>query len=105
MRTRHPFKRESVLYVTAPYAHCKIIVAGPLSECWSDYLGDLLVDAEVEKGHVRTSTLIGQPYDLAAFIGMLNVLSNLGYTVIATEYQQNSAGDTVATNSAVVAHH
>lgn len=70
--------------------YCKIIVTGPLTERWVDYLGDLLVDTEVERGQIQTSTLIGHPYDLTAYIGMLNVLTNLGYTVIATEYRQDS---------------
>jgi hypothetical protein len=86
-------------------AYCKIILSGPLTERWADYLGDLLVDVEVEKGQIQLSTLIGRPYDLSAFIGMLNVLSNLGYTVIATEYQQDSASNTAATDdSAAPAH-
>ena len=72
------------------HAYCKIIVSGPLTERWADYLGDLLVDTEVERGQIQTSTLIGRPYDLTAYIGMLNVLTNLGYTVIATEYRQGS---------------
>lgn len=71
-------------------AYCKIIVSGPLTEHWADYVGDLLVDAEVEKGTIQTSTLIGQPYDLTAYVGMLNALANLGYTVIASEYRQGA---------------
>jgi hypothetical protein len=86
-------------------AYCKIILSGPLTERWADYLGDLLVDVEVEKGQIQLSTLIGRPYDLSAFIGMLNVLSNFGYTVIATEYRQDSACNTAATDdSAAPAH-
>jgi len=67
-------------------AYCKIIVSGPLTEHWADYLGDLLVDVEVERGQIQNSTLIGRPPDLTAYVGMLNVLSNLGFTVISTEY-------------------
>ncbi len=76
--------------VNSQHAYCKIILAGPLTENWADYLGDLLVDTEVEKGQIQFSTLIGRPYDLTAYIGILNVLTNLGYTVIATEYRQDS---------------
>ena len=71
-------------------AYCKIIVSGPLTERWADYVGDLLIDTEVERGQIQISTLIGRPYDLIAYVGMLNVLTNLGYTVIATEYRQGS---------------
>lgn len=83
-------RKESVLHVTSQYAHCKIIVSGPLTERWADYLGDLVVDTEVERGQIRTSTLIGRPYDLTAYVGMLSILTNLGYNVIATEYQQDA---------------
>ena len=76
--------------VNSQRAYCKIIVAGPLTERWADYVGDLLVDTEVERGQIRTSTLIGQPYDLTAYVGMLNALANLGYTVIASEYRQDA---------------
>ena len=75
-----------MLRVNSQPAYCKIILSGPLTERWADYLGDLLVDMEVEKGQIQISTLIGRPTDLAAYIGMLNVLANLGYTVISTEY-------------------
>jgi hypothetical protein len=34
--------------------------------------------------------LIGQPYDLTAYVGMLNALANLGYTVFASEYRQDA---------------
>jgi hypothetical protein len=92
--------RWSVFRINCQPAYCKIIVSGPLTERWADYLGDLLVDAEVERGQIQFSTLIGRPYDLAAYIGMLNVLINLGYTVIATEYQQVPASGAAATDSA-----
>ena len=79
-----------MLRVNSQSAYCKIILSGPLAERWADYLGDLLVDVEVEKGQIQTSTLIGRPYDLSAYIGVLNVLTNLAYSVIATEYRQDS---------------
>jgi len=86
-------------------AYCKIIVSGPLTECWADYLGDLLVDVEVEEGHIQISTLIGRPYDLAAYIGLLNVLTNLGFTVISTEYTSKaSSTEVVAPDSAEPTH-
>jgi hypothetical protein len=86
-------------------AYCKIILSGPLTERWADYLGDLLVDMEVEKGHIQISTLIGRPPDLTAYIGILNVLANLGFTVISTEYtSQASSSEVPALDSAEPAH-
>jgi hypothetical protein len=90
--------------VTCQHAYCKIIVSEPLTERWADYLGDLLVDMEVERGQIQTTTLIGQPYDLTAYIGLLNVLINLGYTVSASEYRRGSACEAAATDSAEPAH-
>jgi hypothetical protein len=81
-------------------AYCKIIVSGPLTERWADYLGDLLVDVEVEKGQIQISTLIGRPPDLTAYVGMLNALTNLGFTVISTEYTSKvSPNEVAATDS------
>jgi hypothetical protein len=47
----------------------------------------MLLRAQVEAGHVRITTLYGKPPDLAAFIGMLSLLADLGFPVIACEYQ------------------
>ena len=69
-------------------AYCKIAIAGPLNERWTDYVGDMLLIMDVEEDRSGTSTLIGRPRDLSAYIGMLNALVNLGITVIATEYRQ-----------------
>ncbi|MFN2194733.1 MAG: hypothetical protein ACK2UW_01250 [Anaerolineales bacterium] len=70
-----------------PQPYCKIIIAGALNEHWSDYLGDMLIIVDVKQGHIQTTTLIGQPRDLTAYVGMLNALANLSLTVIASEYR------------------
>ena len=71
----------------------------------ADRVGDLLVDTEVEKGQIQTSTLIGQPPDLTAYVGILNVLSNLGFTVISAEYTSKApSSEVAATDSAEPAH-
>jgi len=86
-------------------AYCKILLSGPLTERWADYLGDLLVAMEVEKGQIKTSLLIGRPPDLAAYVGMLNVLANLGFTVISTEYTSKAlASEAAAPPSVEPAH-
>jgi hypothetical protein len=98
-------QQESVPGVNYQSAYCKIILSGPLTERWADYLGDLLVDVEVEKGHIQTSTLIGRPPDLTAYVGMLNVLSNLDFTVIYAEYTSKaSSSEVVAPDSTEPAH-
>jgi hypothetical protein len=94
-----------VLRVNFQLAYCKILLSGPLTERWADYLGDLLVAVEVEKGQIKTSLLIGQPPDLAAYVGMLNVLATLGFTVISTEYTSKAqAGEAAATHCIEPAH-
>lgn len=77
-----------MLSVDAQHASCKIILFGPLNERWVDYLGDMLLTIDVADGHIQTTTLIGQPPDLSAYIGMLNAIANLGFTVIDAEYRQ-----------------
>ena len=48
----------------------------------------MVLRADVEAGQIRTTTLFGEPPDLAAFIGMLSLLADLGFPVIGCEYQQ-----------------
>lgn len=67
-------------------ATCQISVLGSLDPLWEDYLGDMLLHAEVKAGKIRTSTVFGKPRDLAAFIGVLSMLSDLGFSVIGCEY-------------------
>ena len=69
-------------------ADCKIVIRGSLDLSWSEYVGDMLVHACVEEGTVGTTTLIGHPIDLAAFLGTLHLLVDLGFPVMAFEYQQ-----------------
>ena len=82
-------------------AHCKIVLCGPLNEHWAYYLGDMLLTLDVADGHIQTTTLIGQPRDLAAYIGILNAIANLGLTVIAAEYRQAAPGESIVADSAV----
>ena len=53
-----------------------------------DYLGDMLHYIDVKEGKVATTTLIGRPPDLAAFLGKLNLLVDMGFPVVAFEYKQ-----------------
>ena len=74
--------------MNSAYPYCKIIITGPLNEHWTDYLGDLLVIVDVDRGQIQTTTMIGRPRDLTIYIGLLNTLVNLNLTVIASEYKQ-----------------
>ena len=69
-------------------ANCKIVIRGSFNLSWADYVGDMLVCVQVTEGKIQTTTLFGQPIDLAAFLGTLHLLVDLGFPVMAVEYQQ-----------------
>jgi hypothetical protein len=69
-------------------ASCKIVIRGSFDVSWVDYVGEMLVHAEVKEGKVRTTTLFGHPIDLTAFLGTLHMLIDLGFPVMAFEYRQ-----------------
>jgi hypothetical protein len=71
-------------------ATCQISIHGSFDRRWSDYLGDLLLDMDVQEGRINTTTFSGHLPDLAAFIGLLNLFTDRGYAVIACEYRQSS---------------
>lgn len=65
---------------------CKIAIDGPLDAHWADYLGDLSLQAWMKDGTIVSSALIGTVTDLAAFIGLLGAIHNLGFTVRSAEF-------------------
>ena len=69
-------------------AICQISIRGAFDRRWADYLGEMLVDMDVQAGQICTTTVSGHPPDLSAFIGMLNLLTNWGVSVIACEYHE-----------------
>jgi hypothetical protein len=71
-----------------PRANGRITIRGSFNLNWAYYLGDMLADVQVEKGIIRSTTLVGHPIDLAAFLGTLNMLIDRGFPVMAFEYQQ-----------------
>jgi hypothetical protein len=77
-------------------ARCKIVIRGSFNLNWADYVGDMLVHVRVEEGTIRTTTLIGHPIDLSAFLGTLHMLVDLGFPVLAFEYQQPNLLETTA---------
>jgi hypothetical protein len=81
-------------------ATCKVAIRGSFDVHWGDYLGDMWMYADVAEGRVRTTTLFGKPPDLAAFIGMLSVLADLGFSVIACEYHRAELMPATAGDSA-----
>ena len=84
--------------MSQPRANCRIVIRGAFSLNWADYVGDMLVDVQVEGGTIRTTTLIGHPIDLSAFLGTLHMLVDLGFPVMAFEYQQTDPIESTAGN-------
>jgi len=72
---------------------CQISIRGTFERRWTDYLGEMLLDMNVQEGQVCTTTFSGHLPDLAAFIGMLNLFANQGISVTACEYRQNGPLD------------
>ena len=71
-----------------PRANGRITIRGSFSLNWDDYVGDMLAHVQVAEGTIRSTTLVGHPIDLAAFLGTLHMLIDLGFPVMAFEYQQ-----------------
>lgn len=68
---------------------CCITVRGSVDTKWADYIGHMTVDAQVADGAVQTTTLLGHPIDLGAFLGAVQMLVDMGFPVIACEYHQS----------------
>ena len=67
---------------------CRITIRGSFDVKWADYVGEMMVDVQVTEGKIQTTTLLGQPIDLAAFLGAIHMLVDLGFPVMACEYQE-----------------
>ena len=71
-----------------PHARCTIMIRGSFDVKWADYVGEMMLDVQVAEGKIQTTTLLGQPIDLAAFLGAIHMLVDLGFPVMACEFQQ-----------------
>ena len=69
-------------------ARCKITLRGSFNVKWADFFGEMLVGVQVAEGEVQTTTLLGHPIDLTAFISTLNILNDRHFPILACEYQQ-----------------
>lgn len=65
-----------------------IRIEGQLSEGWSEYFGAQSVSVEVDEAGLRSTTLISEPVDQSALIGIINHLNSLGLSVISVECLQ-----------------
>ena len=80
-------------------AHCSITIRGSFDVKWADYVGEMMVDVQVAEGKIQTTTLLGQPIDLTAFLGAIHMLVDLGFPVMACEFQQVEPNDAAIENN------
>ena len=81
-----------------PRAHYRITIRGSFDVKWADYVGEMMVDVQVAEGKIQTTTLLGRPIDLAAFLGAINTLVDMNFPVMACEYQQAGPSDASVEN-------
>jgi hypothetical protein len=62
-----------------------IRIEGRLGESWSDYFGAQSISVEVDEAGLCTTTLVSEPVDQAALIGMINRLNGLGLPLVSVE--------------------
>jgi len=75
---------------------CRITIRGSFDVKWADYVGEMMVDVQVADGQIQTTTLLGQPIDLTAFLGAINMLVDMHFPVMACEYQEAEPFDAAA---------
>jgi hypothetical protein len=67
-----------------PAVFC-IRIEGRLGESWLEYFGARSMSEEVDEAGRYSTTLISEPVDQAALIGMINRLNGLGLPVVSVE--------------------
>jgi hypothetical protein len=82
-----------------PRPRCSITIRGSFDVKWADYVGEMMVDVRVAGGEIQTTTLLGHPIDLTAFLGAINTLVDMHFPVMACEYRQADTSDTMFENS------
>jgi hypothetical protein len=62
-----------------------IRVQGDLDESWCEYYATQSISVKVDEGGFSSTTLISEPVDQAALIGMINHLNGLGLPVLSVQ--------------------
>jgi hypothetical protein len=75
-----------------PAVYC-IRINGRLGESWLEYFGAQSMSAEEDEAGQHTTTLISEPVDQAALVGMINHLNGLGLPVVSVECVQTASKD------------
>ena len=67
-----------------PAVYC-IRIQGKVGESWSEYFGAQSMSVQVDEAGRSTTTLVSEPVDQAALVGMINRLNGLGLPVVSVE--------------------
>jgi hypothetical protein len=78
------------MFDTAVY---RIRINGKLGHSWSEYFGAQSVSVKVDESGRSTTTLISEPVDQSALVGMINHLNGLGLPVVSVECVQAPVPD------------
>ncbi len=68
-----------------------IRIEGELGNGWSEYFGAQSVSVDVDDAGFAATTLISEPMDQAALVGLINRLNGMALPVISVEYLPASA--------------
>jgi hypothetical protein len=77
-----PHRQRLNMYDSAVF---RIQIQGELSENWCDYIGAQAMSIGQDEAGVPLTTLISEPMDQAALIGLINSLNALGLPLISVE--------------------
>ncbi len=70
------------MYETAVFRIC---IQGELDESWSEYFCAKSISVEVNEAGNAITSLISEPMDQAALVGLVNKLNALGIPLISVE--------------------
>ena len=84
-----------------PRVSCRIELGGWFDVNWADYAGDMVVHEQVKQGTMRSTTLVGHPRDMEAFLGTLHMLVDRGIPVVVVEYRQVTPREAVDGDSSL----
>jgi hypothetical protein len=77
-------QRQQRINMFDPAVFC-IRVRGSLGESWLAYFGAQSISVDVDESGASSTTLISEPVDQAALIGMINLLNGLGLPLVSVE--------------------
>ncbi len=66
-------------------ARYRIRIEGSLDRRWSEYLGGMAISSLSRSGKPTVTTLTGELSDMAALMGVLNTLYDLGFALLKAE--------------------